>query len=287
MSSRRLALLGTAVAALGASAARPQDAAQPSAPAPLRVAVYRSFPPFSDSGRGIDVELARQLAVRLGRPLELIAYWSGESVEADLRYVLSGGRRADVAMHVPYAAELAQRTPEVRLLAPYYRERIVLVFDPHRVPDPPSLEAFITRRIGTQLGTVADAYLMSALAGSLQHNVRHYLRPREMVADLDSGAVDALMGEAAALEAALVAAGSSGRYRLTAPPRPGPASAGWDIGLAIRRGDDGLADAVRTAIADLRREGTIARLFKDRGLTYTPPRAADGEVPEESRADAR
>lgn len=278
--------MGTAVAALGTSSVAPQGGGRPGAAATLRMAVYRSFPPFSDSGRGIDVELARELARRLGRPLELVSYWSGESVEADLRYIL-GADRAEVVMHVPYAAALARRTPQVLLVAPYYRERIVLVYDPARVPDPSSLQAFAARRIGTRLASVSDAYVMTALGGSLQPNVRHYLRPRDMVAALESGAVDALIGEAVELETVLAATGSSGRYRITQPPPPGPAVEAWDIGLAVRRGGDSLADAIRTAVADLRRDGTVARLFEARGLTYTPPRAADGDAAPETGAEHR
>jgi polar amino acid transport system substrate-binding protein len=243
----------------------------PGTPATLRIAVYRDFPPFSLMDRGIDVELARRLADRLGRIADITAYSSGESVEEDLRYVLTRGRRAEVLMHVPAETALARRVPQVRLLAPYYRERIILVYDRGRMPDPSALDALATHKVGVALATGSDTYLMAALNGGLQKNVVHFLRPRDMVAALDSGVVDALMGESSELEAALIGAGSRSRYEITGPPPPGPTLAAWDIGLAVRAEDESLAVRLDSAMAGLREEGTMAHLFADRGLTYTPP----------------
>lgn len=59
----------------------------------LRVAVYRSFAPFSDGGRGIDVDLAKALAAKLGVKPDVAAFDAGEEVSDDLRNMV--GRDAD------------------------------------------------------------------------------------------------------------------------------------------------------------------------------------------------
>ncbi|MET0216600.1 MAG: hypothetical protein ABW205_01550 [Burkholderiales bacterium] len=57
----------------------------------LRVAVYRSFAPFSDGG--IDVDLAKALAAKLGVKPDVAAFDAGEEVSDDLRNMV--GRDAD------------------------------------------------------------------------------------------------------------------------------------------------------------------------------------------------
>jgi L-cystine transport system substrate-binding protein len=43
----------------------------------LRVAIYTEFAPFSDQGRGIDVEVAQALARKLGVAAELLPFKDG------------------------------------------------------------------------------------------------------------------------------------------------------------------------------------------------------------------
>lgn len=253
-----------AFAAAGLGLAAPRD------PQPIRIAVYTDFDPFSNRQRaGIDVELAQRIAEKIGRDADVTPWDSDESLDDDLRYILWGGRRADLMMHVPFDQRYAAAVPQVRLLPPYYREHEVMAYAPSRLASVTSLETFTTHKVGVMLATGADGYLMSALGGRLQNNVRHFLRPREAAAAMKSGEIDAVMGEAVEIESALEAAGVP--HRITVPPGAGLALNAWDVGAAVRAEDTVLAAAVQRAIGELRSSGEIERIFTSRGLTYVPP----------------
>ena len=46
----------------------------------LKVAVYNNFPPYSDAGKGIDVELGQALAAKMGLQAEIIGFLAGEDM---------------------------------------------------------------------------------------------------------------------------------------------------------------------------------------------------------------
>ena len=102
----------------------------------LQIAVYEDFPPFSSEagGRatGIDVDIGRALADHLGLPARIRLVGADETMEDDLRnnvwkgHYLGGGT-ADAMLHVPVDAEFAEKNDRVQILAPYYREHIVVV----------------------------------------------------------------------------------------------------------------------------------------------------------------
>ncbi len=92
----------------GPAAARPLDEVRDSGT--IRIAVYRDFAPFSEvhDGRfeGVDVDIGRALAQRLGVAVEFMPVTAGESVDDDLRNAVwkghyLGGGVADVMLHVP------------------------------------------------------------------------------------------------------------------------------------------------------------------------------------------
>lgn len=51
----------------------------------LKVAVYNNFPPYSEAGKGIDVELGQALAAKLGLQADVIGFMPGENMSDDLR----------------------------------------------------------------------------------------------------------------------------------------------------------------------------------------------------------
>jgi hypothetical protein len=79
--------------------------------------------------------------------------------------------------------------------------------------------------------------------------------------------------------------GSWRRYEITRPPPPGLALAAWDIGLPVRA-EESLAVALGAAMAEFRREGTMAQVFTDRRLTYTPPQTPAVKVAATEPSDA-
>ena len=241
----------------------------------LTVAVYRDFPPFSyrnDKGRvvGIDVDIARAIAARLGVAAVIRAVGADESMEDDLRnnvwkgHYLGGGV-ADVMLHVPYDDAFAEENDRVIILAPYYREQIVIA-----TPDGSSaapLELFTREKVGVELDTLADFYLLSARGGKIRDQVVHYRSVGEAVEALKSGELAGVAGPRAEVEFAL----GEQREGFVIGAMPGLRRDGWELGAAVKQGNDELARSIAASMQTLREEGAIADIFARYQATYQPP----------------
>src|SRR5476651_747120 len=92
----------------------------------LTVALYKDFAPFSDNGRGIDVDLAEALAAKLGVKMSPLWFAAGEKMDDDLRKMVWKGTPigygpADLMMHFPVDREYMVRIEQVKIFAPYHR----------------------------------------------------------------------------------------------------------------------------------------------------------------------
>ncbi|HNM21761.1 MAG TPA: ABC transporter substrate-binding protein, partial [Rhodocyclaceae bacterium] len=80
----------------------------------LRIAVYNDFPPYSANAKGIDAEVGRALAEKLGLTAEVVGFNADEDMSDDLRNMVwkghyLGTQPADVMMHVPVDEHLAKQ----------------------------------------------------------------------------------------------------------------------------------------------------------------------------------
>lgn len=241
----------------------------------LRVAVYREYTPFADDGRGIDVDLANALARKLGVAAEVKAYPDADSIDGDLRNIIWRGhplwrdRLADVMMHVPVDPHVIRKNEQVRIFGPYFRERLVVARNRFRIPQLPTLQIFTTEKIGVEVETLEDRYLVSSFGGLLRENVVHFKSLAEATAALLRGEVAAVMGRQTLIEAGLGA--EAGRFEVTAAPAPGLATTGWELGMAVKADNPELAAALDRAMSELLQEGVVERAFTSRGLSYRPP----------------
>ncbi len=246
----------------------------------ITIAVYENFPPFSfreeNKTRGIDVEIGNALAAKLGVKPLIRVVGADESVEDDLRnnvwkgHYLGGGV-ADVMLHVPFDREFQRRNDRVRLTGAYYREQIAVALAKDVSPETDVLDLFSRERVGVELDTLADFYLLSARGGRIRENVVHFRSVGEAVAALLDGRLTGVMGPRAEIEGAA----GSGLRELTVGPveLAGLRQAGWDLGLAVKQGHDALADSLQTAIGELFQEGRLAEIFQSYGVTYHPASA--------------
>lgn len=244
----------------------------------LVIAVYRDFPPFSTSrdGRleGVDVDLGTALAKHLKLRPSFFPLTAGETVEDDLRNGVWKGhylerRIADVMLHVPTERAFVLRQTEAVLFAPYFRERVVVARDPDRIYAKDSVEIFAEEKVGVELDSLSDLYLTSALGGRLRANVVHYATHAKAIDGLLAGEVAAVMGAESELAAGLAARES--RWPLGPMTAPGLSKTSWELGLAVRDSNRDLAYALGDAIAALRADGTIERIFRRHHLPYHAP----------------
>ncbi|HEX5801913.1 MAG TPA: transporter substrate-binding domain-containing protein [Azospira sp.] len=244
----------------------------------LRIAVYNDFPPYALRGKGIDIDLGRAIAEKLGLMPEIVGFNADEDMNDDLRNMVwkghyLGTQPADVMMHVPVDEHLARANDKVRILAPYHREGLALARDPARIPAPlagsaaVALEVFTREKIGVETDTLADSFLLGALRGRLHDNIVHYRSVAEAAAGLKAGAVAAVLAPQAELEAAL---NSETRFAIDPSRFAELKIDGWPLGLAVKAEQSALAEALAAAVAELKQDGTVAAIFKRHGITYQP-----------------
>ncbi len=244
----------------------------------LHVAVYKDYAPFADQGEGIDVDVAKALAARLGVAAEVKGYPDADDIDGDLRNIIWRGhhlwreRLADVMMHVPVDPHVVAKNDKVLIFAPYFRERIVIARNKARIPNLPTLQVFTTEKIGVEAETMEDRYLVGSFGGLLRENVVHFKTLKDATDALVKGEVSAVMGRQTLIEAGLGKEAS--RFEIGPAPAPGLATTGWELGLAVKADYPDLRSALAQAMTDLVKDGTVERIFAKRGLSYRPPGAA-------------
>lgn len=273
----RIATLIVCCSGLGLSAsARPLD--EVVASGSLRVISYLDNAPFSfeENGKpaGIDVEIARAIAKELGVTAEIVLRMQGEKADDDVRAnvwrgPLTGGGTGDIMMNVPMDREFALRNPEAVFGNAYFQERVVLAVDPGERTDISSFDAFKTRKIGVQLATVADYFLMTYDDGALIENISHHLKPEQGVQEFLNKDVSALLGIQSKLESLLHA--SKGRAKFLNPDMPGIVRKTWVIGMAWKENSRDLGYAIDAALVKLSASGDLARCFEKYGVSYVSP----------------
>ncbi len=241
----------------------------------LHVAVYNDFAPFSDDGKGIDVDVGKALAEKLGVKAEVRGYHEADDVDGDLRNIVWRGhhlwreRLADVMLHVPVDPYIIKKNEQVLIFAPYFRERLVVARNRNRIPQLATLQVFTSERIGVQAETLEDRYLMTSFGGILREHVVHFSTLEKATAALLAGEVSAVMGRQTLIEAGLGT--QAPNFEISAAPTPGIATTGWELGLAVKADNRELMAALSNAMAQLIREGAIERIFQQHGITYRAP----------------
>jgi polar amino acid transport system substrate-binding protein len=270
------AYLAASLALAAPAGARPLDEVVESKV--LRVVVYEDNEPFSwlrdGVPTGIDVEIAKALALKLGVNAEIITRMQGEQLDQDLRFnivrgTLGGGIAGDVMLHIPVDRELNLRNKEAVIGNAYFRQQVALAVHPDHQGEIASFDAFKTEKIGVQLGTVADYFLMRYDNGALVPNVAHHLKVTQGVQRFVDKETLALLGLRSNLEALLKSKNQPANWEN--PPMPGLIRASWVLGTAVSERSRDLGHAVGAALAGMREDGTLKSICEKYGVTYQPP----------------
>ncbi len=243
----------------------------------LEIAVYAKYPPFSTktSGQptGVDVEVGRAIAQKLGLTAAFRLFLADESVEDDFRNQIwkghyLGGGTADLMMHAPADPEFARRNDQVSILAPYFEEELVVARG-RRLQEARSMDAFLDEKVGVEQLTMSSYFLLTAFAGGMRDNTVHFKTVGAAVEALKEGEVAAVLGPRAEIEGAL--GKDIEKFHIGPMPMPGLRRTRWNLGIAVKSGNDALAAAVAQAVSELRNDGAIKEIFHRFGLTYRPP----------------
>ena len=239
----------------------------------LRVAVYSDFPPFNRAGQGIDVEVARAIAERLGVKLSLMPFpASDESVEDDLRNMVWKGHYlgygpADVMLHVPVAPELAGNK-RVRIFGAYFRDSLALARSTRAVPRAESLEALRGVKVGAELGGLGSTVLLDYGRGALRNDIVHLASGYEVAGAIKSGRTAAGIARRSELEAGL-------RDVEGIAIEPAPVALvnrlSWPLGMAVSADNAELQAALEAAMQAIVKSGELKAIFAREGVTWREP----------------
>lgn len=244
----------------------------------LIVAVYRDFPPFSyhRDGKlvGIDVDLGRIIAERLGVKASFMLVTADETVDDDLRNAVwkghfIGREVADLMLHVPVDRQFALRNKLVAFFAPYFRREFAVAYDPEWIESNPDPKVFMREKVGVELDSLADFYLSSAYGGQIRGNVVHYRTVEAATRALVDGEVAGVMAPRSEIEAGL--GPDAGRFGLDPVSMTGFAQSTWVVGIAVNTESRDLGYAVEDIIAALVADGGLERIFSAYHISYRPP----------------
>lgn len=245
----------------------------------LFVIAYEDNAPFSwtaDDGtiKGIDVDLAKELAAGLGVTAKIELRMQAERADGDVRVniirgTVGGGKPGDILMHVPTDKEFAMRLKEAVISNPYFLETIAVAVNPERVPKDATFDIFKTEKIGVKLATVADYFLMGYQDGALVDNISHFTRGPVGVKEFTSGETAALMGVRSEIEGLLADAGAKAEF--ISPDMPDIIRKQWVVGIATDAKSRDLGYAIGQTLTKLRESGKMKEIFAKYGVTYIPP----------------
>jgi ABC-type amino acid transport substrate-binding protein len=239
----------------------------------LTAAVYRDMPPFHDQGKGIDVDLGAALADKLGVRLSLMPFTAGDDMGDDLRNMVWKGHYlgygpADVMLHVPVEAPLMKANPQVRIFAPYCRDRVMIARRVDQLPHLETLAQLNGKTVAVPGETLAAFLMLGADGGAYRQQLTTTFKDGvEAARALQRGEFAAAAALGSELESVL---GGDARYVLTPLPTISNSHDGWAVGLAVRKSADDLAGALQSAMDSLIAEGRLTEIFGRGKLTWRP-----------------
>jgi ABC-type amino acid transport substrate-binding protein len=263
----------------------------------IRVGVYKDFPPYSyiENGEpaGIDVELGKAIAEKLGVRFEPHWIIPDENLEDDLRNNVWKGHYldksedgahipknvADLMMRVPYDKEYSYRqdisTGEyvnemVVMFGPYQRETWQIAFDSSKIDKVSTIAKFQYHPIGVEIDSLPDFYLTSAFNGRMRDQTKHYAKAEDAYAALDRGEVTGVMSMRAEADHWLSRANNP-KLKLAENGFPMIGKQKWDIGMAIRQSDRQLGNEIDWIMERMILSGEVEQLFNKLGLQHELP----------------
>jgi ABC-type amino acid transport substrate-binding protein len=256
----------------------------------LEVAMYDAFPPWSYKGAdnrptGVDVEIGKALAEKLGVSFKPRLFVADENMSDDLRNQVwkghyMGGGVADVMLHVAADPQFAAKEDKADFFGAYFHETVSVVYHPAKLEAFDSPMALAGHKVGVELDSISDYYISGAFNGRLRTAAVRSPTLTEAVAAFKAGQVDAVMAPRGELQGLLEQAGIPD-VAFKEQQLVGMFRTAWDVGMAVKSSDSKtLRDALAKALEELRSEGKLAAIFAGYGIEYTaPPAAASAAAP--------
>lgn len=264
---------------VGARAQELTDWAKVQASGVLTVAVYNYLAPYSDQGKGIDVDIARALAGKLGLGLRVRPFNEDEEFSDDIRNMVTrghylAGAPADILMHAPVDAYIMQKEDQALFFSPYTRDDIFVARNIKKLPTLDSFKPFSEagNRIGAETAALPSIMLAGADNAAYADNLVNFKTPKEAVDAMVSGELVAVMATRAELEWALQQhPDKKADFYVSKVPHNSLPPKGWVVGMATKKSNKELAEKLTNAMNDLKESGELAKIFEKYGVKYIRP----------------
>ncbi|PFH20712.1 ABC transporter substrate-binding protein [Burkholderia sp. JKS000303] len=223
----------------------------------IRFGVEAAYPPFESkttSGQlqGFDIDLGNALCAQL----KARCVWVENAFDGLIPALQARKFDAiDSAMNIN-----AKRARQVDFTVPLYLTPAHLVArkGSKLLPTPESLAG---HSVGVLQGSIQEQYAKQIWApGNV--NVVSYQTQDEAYADLVSGRIDATFVDATAASLGFLNQPNGKDFAFAGGPVNDAKIIGSGVGIAVRKGDDELRDALNTAFEALKQNGTYQRLLK-------------------------
>ncbi|MFM9902069.1 MAG: substrate-binding periplasmic protein [Polaromonas sp.] len=258
-----------------------KDLARIRATGVLKVAVYKDNAPFSDGPtndmQGLDIALAEALARQLELKLALLPFDAGERMNDDLRNMVWRGHYlgygpADIMLHVPVDKALMLENRQTLIFAPYMRQVQVLLHDTRKLPQVNGPDDLKGQTLAAERGTGMASVLMGQNNGALREQVALYNSGVEAAKAVINGQASAAYVLRSQAESAVaLTSPKPAHLAFTGMPLEGIPANGWPLGLAIKADSKDLGQAIEVAFQNLRSNGELLAMFRQRGMTLTAP----------------
>jgi len=243
----------------------------------LRVAVYKNYAPFSyrEKGKlqGIEVDLGKLLASKLDVDPLIWAIGADENMEDDLRNTIwkghyLGGGTADVMLHVPMHKLFAENNDKVIIDNAYFTEEIVASRH-NSYASIPLIKLFGEKKIGVELDTLPDFFMVGTQGGRFNENVIHYATVTEAVHAMVKGEISCVVAPRSQIDFAL--SDLREEYLSSDVTMPRSYQAKWIVGMAVKEGRVELMSMIKKALKDIEASGELSKLFKKYNINYRKP----------------
>lgn len=283
--SRRLvleALAGAAAFAAAPAFARPMD--EVAASGIMRIALYRDNAPFSDDvdGKpvGIDVDIARKVAEKIGVKPEIRIVEASENVDGDFRLNLwrgdlAGTVLADVMLSVPADKLLQLRNELVFFTPPYAEQRLAIAYRRDTVEGGfQDLQDIAGKVVAVEGTSPVDALIGFAANGTLRDAIQHHRNFADAAEAFKKREADFLAGSRTAIESSL-SEGKEGGLPADVDIKDlagsGLVRPRWELCGAVKTDSRDLAYRIGETFAEMTASGEMKAIFAAHGTTFTPP----------------
>jgi lysine-arginine-ornithine-binding protein len=220
-----------------------------------RVATEGAYAPFNwvdpdGSLKGFDVDIAKELCARIKVECEIVAQdWDG---------IIPGLLAKKYDMIVASMSITEERKKKVDFTQKYYNTPAKFVAKKGAGIDPENKETMKGKKIAVQVSTIHEKFAKKMWGDVAE--IKSYDTQDNANLDLANGRVDLGMADSTALDEGFLKTDLGKDFEFVGPGYNDPEIHGEGAGIAIRKGEDELRNALNNAIKEIRADGTYQKI---------------------------